>query len=130
MNTTTKKDSAQAEIDRIAGRLILKAKKVSEHWSKAQQERAEVATLPIGSYGRAEKLADLDSRLAQLDRAATDYEKAERIIRVFPALLSSAKDFEAMLLEKDKYGRYLPTPDDLAHRAVRDAEKAARYPQE
>ena len=63
MNTPTKPKSAIEEtIERIAGRLVLKAKKVAVHWGALQEKRQRVAEIPFGMNGREAMLQELDAR--------------------------------------------------------------------
>lgn len=82
----------QDEISRIAGRMVHRATDGKEFLIGIESQINFLKTrIPEGADGYAEKLQDLADRWAKLSRAIADYEKAEKIIRCFGAILWEAK---------------------------------------
>lgn len=133
MNTTEPKTEA-SETDRIAGRMVHRATEAKEYLISIENQITFLKTrIPEGADGYEKKLQDLSDRWVRLTRAIADYEKADKIVRVFPALLWAAESGLASLDAHIKSGLHgaelkadMKKIADLIRRAVVAGEDALK----
>ncbi len=125
MNTTTTQTQEET-IGRIAGRMVHRATDAKAFLISIEGQIAGLNARDLHhDPGRDIKLEDFEERRVRLARAIGDYEKAEKMIRAFPALLLAAQDFEAMSsLAIDS--KHQPARSGLARDAIRKAEEAIK----
>ncbi len=136
MNTTVETD--QKEIDRIAGRMVHRATDAKGFLIGIEAQINLIkARGPEADSGYETKLQDLSDRWVRLTRAIEDYEKAGKIIRLFPALLWAANaglnQIDADIQggchgkdPKDQLRRDVQIIADLIRRAVSAGEGAVK----
>lgn len=134
MNTTETPPDHQKIIERIAGRMVHRATDAKEFLISIEGQINTIkARGPEVDSGYETKLQDLADRWVRLTRAIADYEKADKLIRLFPALLWAAdaglKQIDADLqAEKHRPGiaADIKTIADLIRRAVTHGEDALK----